>query len=65
MRKWAAIEALDCGETDTITVFPSLILDRNSSKPWLFSNTVSADVTHPLHYKTNLETTDFTLSTTS
>jgi len=53
MPKCAAIEVLDCGETDTITAFPLLILDRNSSKPCFSSITVSADVTHPLYYQTN------------
>ena len=47
--KWAAKEALDCGEMETMTAFPLLILDRNSSKLCFSSITVSAEVIHPLH----------------
>lgn len=47
--KWTASEALDWGETETMTIFPLSRLERNSSKLCFSSIIVSADVTHPLH----------------
>lgn len=45
---WTAREALDWGDTETITVLPFSKLERNSSKLCFSSMTVSADVMHPL-----------------
>ena len=46
--KQAANDALDWGETETITAFSELTWDRNSSKLCFSSMMVSAEVMQPL-----------------